>query len=98
MGSGSESSNLKCLADKWSNMQILSTGSDFEFSNPIEPEVRFRHFAHTMGNMLINKVVEHIANGALRLGFDSLAGQIRHRVAKALSRGDGSHHLLHISA
>ena len=27
-----------------------------EFSNLIEPEVRFRHFAHTMGSMLINKV------------------------------------------
>ena len=31
-------------------------GSDSEFSNPIESEVRFRHFAHTMGSMLINKV------------------------------------------
>ena len=29
-----------------------------EFSNKIEPEVRFRHFAHTMGSMLINKVQE----------------------------------------
>ena len=27
-----------------------------EFSNPIEPEVTFRHFAHTMRSMLINKV------------------------------------------
>ena len=56
MGSGAESSNLKCLADKWSNLQFHSMGSDSDFSNPIEPEVRFRHFAHTMGSMLINKV------------------------------------------
>ena len=56
MGSGAESSNLKCLADKWSNLQFISKGSDSEFSNPIELEVRFRHFAHTMGSMLINKV------------------------------------------
>ena len=34
MGSGAESSNLKCLADKWSNLQFLSLGSDSEFSNP----------------------------------------------------------------
>ena len=27
-----------------------------EFLNPIEPEVRFRHFAHTMVSTLINKV------------------------------------------
>ena len=56
MGSGAESSNPKCLADKWSNLQFLSMGSDSEFSNLIESEVRFRHFAHTMGSMLINKV------------------------------------------
>ena len=34
MGSGVESSNLKCLADKWSNLQFLSMGSVSEFSNP----------------------------------------------------------------
>ena len=34
ISSGAESSNLKCLADKWSNLQFLSMGSDSEFLNP----------------------------------------------------------------
>ena len=37
MGSGAESSYLKCLADKWWNLQLLSMGSDSEFSNPNFP-------------------------------------------------------------
>ena len=66
MGSGAESSNLKCLADKWSNLPFLSMGSDSKFSNPIEPEVRFRHFARTMGSMLINKVKPFIMDFCIR--------------------------------